>query len=191
MYNRLSVLSFCFLLSACVYPEEMNTDLYAQSDLLPPKSTQAQPENNNPVSFQNNQTPPIILPQQTSLPQQILNPQQGQNPFPFVQTIVIPQPTPITYPNTVTLAPQTIPATGVISYPAGMPANTQQIYKPRQEYIVSPKTAHPTQNVSQTTPAGVYPLWARPESLNQPSSDLNVQTSGEQKSIEPVNIPRW
>ncbi len=189
MYRHLSFLSFCFLLTACVYPEEMNTDIYAQSDLLPPKTVQEQ----QPVpanTIQTQKAPPIVLPQQAPIPAHLLNAQQ--NPIPFVQTIVIPQPTPITYPNAMGLPAQNIMPYGTI--PAMVPQG-QSFYnqQPKQEYIVSPKTAHPVQQTPSSGMTGnnVYPLWARPVSDPAKTENINSSETKPTLNTESINIPRW
>lgn len=181
MQNSLFLLSFCFLLTACVYNTEPPRDVYAQSDLLPPKTASTQPSSQ---TYQQ-PTPPIVVPQQTVLPSQILSnpntiaiPQQATNPTPFVQTIVIPQATP--YPG---YQPPVIPSQIQPAYTAPFVPSNQPQQLPAYDY--------PTQNINTPT-SQTYPAWTSPQQ-NQQSSATNVSINEliEKNNSNNINIPRW
>lgn len=180
MQNRLFLLCFCFLLSACVQGIEPSRDVYAQSELLPPKQTNIKTEQQTYQSA----TPPIVVPQQTVLPAHILStpntipvPQQATNPTPFVQTIVIPQAAPYAgYQPPVNIQPQTNP-----NYVQPIAQSYPQQQMPINNY--------PVQNIN--TPVQQPTVWQAPQQnvqTNVPDVSINELV---EKNNSNINIPRW
>ncbi len=192
MQNRLFLLSVCVLLSGCVYKEQQGHDIYAQSDLLPPKNISEKQElyptqlQNPNLTLQGQQTPAIVIPQQTVLPSHVLAtpqmpPLPQNNPTPFVQTIVIPQATPYSYPS---MPPQQTPA---INHTInGQMYPTQTTY-PNQIAPLTPQN-YPSQNTG--SPQTIQPVWANPQSVQQIQPEVFQKPLNTQPS-DSNNIPRW
>lgn len=198
MKNHLFLLSFCVLLSGCVHRTQQHQDVYAQSDLLPRKTVAEQSvyssqTQQNALTLQGQQTPPIVVPQQTMLPPHVLaNPQMPiqqtpqNNPTPFVQTIVIPQAAPYSYPNMMPMQQPTPVVSHNINgqqYPAQMYPNQVPTYAPAVQNM-------PVQTTYAPQNAATQPVWSNSQNIQQiqpeaPASSLNVPNT----QLE--NIPRW
>ena len=202
MQNRLFLLSFCILLSGCVHGLQQSQDLYAQSELLPPKSTSDQPSlyqaQYPTLNLQGQQTPPIVVPQQTTLPPHVFtNPQipvqptSQNNPTPFVQTIVIPQAAPYSYPNMIPAQQPTPIVTHAIngqSYPTQGYQNQVPTYNVQNHPISNNAPSYPSQNSASSQNAN--PIWAAPQNVQQIQSETAPKSLNAQNSnLE--NIPRW
>ena len=202
MKNRLFLLSFCVLLSGCIHNSQHPKDVYAQSDLLPRKNkteqssaTQSNQTQQQTLNLQGQQTPPIVVPQQTMLPSHILSNAQMQtqqtpqsNPTPFVQTIVIPQPMPYSYPNMMPMQQQVVsPAINRQQYPAQMyPTQTQQYNPTPQSVPLQPVYSDPSSVPFQNTQT----VWVNPQNGQQLQADV-FPKSLNVPSTPTENIPRW
>ena len=195
MRKSLFLLSFCILLTGCVYNKQKPQSIYAQSELLPPRNSVEnqstyQNQTQQPLTVQGQQTPPIVLPQQTVLPSHILSTPQVQpsqnNPTPFVQTIVIPQATPYVYPP-ISAMQQPVQITGQNPI---LPQNyNSQTFQNQSQVQVA---ANPFSNPSavQQIPAvqSTQPVW---------NSSQNIQTESSSNPLNRLNnssnniIPRW
>ena len=193
MKNHLFLLSFCILLSGCVHRTQQHQDVYAQSDLLPrktvtEKSVYPSQTQQNTLTLQGQQTPPIVVPQQTTLPPHILanaqmQPQQApqNNPTPFVQTIVIPQPMPYSYPNMIPMQqPSPVAAHAINSqqYPTQMHPNQMPTY------TSTAQTPYASQNATAQS------VWSNSQNIQHIQSELPV-SSLNVPNTQLENIPRW
>lgn len=218
MKNRLIPLSFCLLLGGCVYPEQPQSDIFMQSELLPPKEAS--------IDIAPQMQPPVVAPQIQPVVAQPILAAQPQNPTPFVQTIVIPQAAPMAYPT-----PVNMPNT----YQAPMGQNMGQMQAPYQAQPMFQQAPQNNYNMAQQMPQqmpqfnqdmpnqlqpasqlkpqmevplfdlaeskplpqievkeeqNIYPSWARPHTPKQKEEDV-VSWGDEKEILNQTNIPRW
>ena len=165
MNYKYSFFSLFFLLSACVQTEKPMGDIFAQSDLLPPREETPAAEQKQPAVKPT--TPPIVVPEQTTLPKHVLSPEPGSTPYPIVQTIVIPQTTPMQYPTA-----------------------QQPIQTPVASVSYSPNMVPQQQNIMPTTyQEPQQPVYQQPVQTTQPVYQYQQQVQPVyQQPVEPVTV---